>query len=211
MDAVLERLVDPEMHLVQLLAPPFDKTPHDPGYIKAYPPGVRENGGQYTHAALWCVWAFVHLGKGGVASDLFRMLNPIYHSDTPEKMRLYMVEPYVVAADVYSARPYAGRGGWTWYTGSSGWMYRVGVEAILGIQRAGNLLRIKPCIPQDWNEYRVRYRFGKTSYHIHVQNPDHVSSGVKELILDDEILTEREILLADDRRKHELLVKMGAR
>ena len=127
----------PDDQLLLLLAPPFDKTPRDPGYIKGYPPGIRENGGQYTHAALWAVWAFAELGQGDRAEALFRLLNPIYHSDTPEKVARYRVEPYVIAADVYSAPPHTGRGGWTWYTGSSGWMYRLGLEAILGIRRVG--------------------------------------------------------------------------
>ena len=137
MEAVADRLVRQADQLVLLLAPPFDQTPRDPGYIKGYPPGIRENGGQYTHAAMWAVWAFAELGQGDRAEALFRLLNPIYHSDTPDKVARYLVEPYVIAADVYSASPHAGRGGWTWYTGSSGWMYRVGLEAILGIRRIG--------------------------------------------------------------------------
>ena len=141
MEAVADRLVNQSDQLLLLLAPPFDQTPRDPGYIKGYPPGIRENGAQYTHAATWAVWAFAELGQGDRAEALFRLLNPIYHSDTPDKVARYMVEPYVIAADVYSAPTHAGRGGWTWYTGSSGWMYRVGLEAILGIRRMGKTLR----------------------------------------------------------------------
>jgi cyclic beta-1,2-glucan synthetase len=138
------------------------------------------------------------------------MLNPIYHSDTPEKVLRYKVEPYVVASDVYSVPPYEGRGGWTWYTGASGWMYRVGTEAILGLRRAGSLLMIDPCIPKDWPEYRIRYRFGKTIYHIHVKNPDKLNSGVIEVAVDGQLMPEKGITLTDDGREHEISVKLGA-
>ena len=164
MEAVADRLVLPEQQLFLLFTPPFDKTPHDPGYIMGYPPGIRENGGQYTHAALWAVWAFAKLGQGDRAGALFRLLNPIYHADTPEKMRDYRVEPYIVAADIYSVPPHVGRGGWTWYTGSASWMYRLGVEGILGVHRVGNALQIDPCIPKDWSRYALTYREGKTLY-----------------------------------------------
>jgi len=220
MEAVADRLVRPDDQLVLLFTPPFDKTPRDPGYIKGYPPGIRENGGQYTHAALWAVWAFAELGQGDRAEALFRLLNPIYHSDTPEKVMRYRVEPYVVAADVYSMEPHVGRGGWTWYTGSAGWMYRVGLEAILGLRRAGNTLRIAPCIPKDWSSYELTYRLtgkdkpypycdGGTSYRIRVENPDGVNRGVKQVMLDGEILPEERIPLLDDGRQHEVRVLMG--
>jgi len=133
MKSVYRLLVRRADHLIQILTPPFDKTIHDPGYIKGYPPGVRENGGQYTHAAIWVAWAFAMLGQGDSAGALFRLLNPIHHADTPYKADLYKVEPYVIAADIYSQPPYTGTGGWTWYTGSAAWMYRLGIEAILGI------------------------------------------------------------------------------
>ena len=177
MDAVASQLVRPDAQLALLFTPPFDKTVHDPGYIKGYLPGIRENGGQYTHAASWAAWAFAELGQGDRAEALFRLLNPIYHSDTPEKVRRYRVEPYVMAADVYSVPPHIGRGGWTWYTGSAGWMYRVGLEAILGLHRVGEILQIAPCIPKDWPGYEMTYRDGETSYQIRVENPDEVNRG----------------------------------
>ena len=147
MDAVASRLVRPDDQLLLLFTPPFDKTPRDPGYIKGYLPGIRENGGQYTHAALWAAGRSPSWDRA-IARKLFRLLNPIYHGDTPEKVARYKVEPYVVAADVYGAAPHTGRGGWTWYTGSAAWMYRLGLEAILGVSRIGNVLRVNPCIPR---------------------------------------------------------------
>jgi cellobiose phosphorylase len=192
-----------------LFDPPFDKMTHDPGYIKGYPPGIRENGGQYTHAAAWVVWAFAELGQGDRAEGLFRMLNPIYHGNTLEKIKRYRVEPYVVAADVYSAPSHKGRGGWTWYTGSAGWMYRLGLEAILGLRRVGDVLRINPCIPSKWSAYDMTYKFGDTSYHIHVDNPEGVNCGVKEIRLDRKALTGSDIPLMDDGNAHTVHVSMG--
>jgi len=209
MESVANRLVRPDERLLLLLTPPFDKTLRDPGYIKGYPPGIRENGGQYTHAALWAVWAFAELGQGDRAESLFHLLNPIYHSDTPEKLAQYMVEPYVVAADVYSAPSHAGRGGWTWYTGSSGWMYRVGLEAILGIRRMGKLLQIDPCIPKRWRKYHVTYRADETTFHIRVDNPSGVNRGVKQTTLDGKVLPENKLPLLGDGGEHEVHVLMG--
>ena len=210
MESVADRLVHPSDQLVLLLAPPFDQTPRDPGYIKGYPPGIRENGGQYTHAALWTIWAFAELGQGDRAEALFRLLNPIYHSDTPKKATRYMVEPYVIAADVYSASSHAGRGGWTWYTGSSGWMYRVGLEAILGIRRIGNTLQIDPCVPKTWSSYQVTYRVGKTTFQICVENPAGVNRGVKQIKLDGNVLNDNEIPLLDDGGQHQVNVLLSA-
>ncbi|MBP8291515.1 MAG: hypothetical protein KAX65_02005, partial [Caldilineaceae bacterium] len=170
MAAVQQRLVRPEDGLLLLFTPPFDKTPHDPGYIKGYLPGIRENGGQYTHGALWSAWAFAELGQADTAEAVFRLLNPIYHADTRTRMEQYKVEPYVVAADVYGVAPHTGRGGWTWYTGSAAWMYRLGLEGILGIQRAGASLVIEPHIPAGWPGYEVTYRYGQATYRIRVQN-----------------------------------------
>jgi cellobiose phosphorylase len=209
MAAVRQHLVNSEDGLILLFTPPFDKTPRDPGYIRAYPPGIRENGGQYTHAALWVIWAYTQLGKGDLASKLFRLINPIYHSDAAEKAERYGVEPYVVAADVYSAEQHLGRGGWTWYTGSSGWMYRLGLEAILGLRRTGDLLRIEPCIPKEWPGYEVTYRNGETVYHVQVKNPDGVSRGVKQVVLDGETLPDQGIPMLDDSRTHEVHLVMG--
>jgi len=209
MDAVAERLVRRDDQLVLLFTPPFDKTAHDPGYIKGYVPGIRENGGQYTHAALWTVWAFAELGQGNRAEALFRLLNPIYHSDTPEKVMRYRVEPYVVAADVYSVPPHIGRGGWTWYTGSASWMYRLGLETILGLRRVGNVLQMDPCIPKDWSGYELTYHDGETSYQVRVENPDGVNRGVKQVTLDGELLSGGDIPLLSDGRQHRVRVLIG--
>jgi cellobiose phosphorylase len=211
MQAVTDRLVQREDQLLLLFTPPFDETTRDPGYIKGYPPGIRENGGQYTHAALWAAWAFTELGEGDRAGALFRLLNPIYHGDTQEKMARYGVEPYVVAADVYSVPPHTGRGGWTWYTGSAGWMYRLGVEAIVGLHRVGQALQITPCVPKGWSGYDLAYRDGETRYQIFVDNPDGVSRGVKQITLDGKSLPREEILLIDDGLQHEVTILMGER
>jgi cellobiose phosphorylase len=209
LEAVADRLVNQSDQLVLLLAPPFDQTPRDPGYIKGYPPGIRENGAQYTHAATWVAWALAELGQGDRAEALFRLLNPIYHSDTPDKVARYMVEPYVIAADVYSASAHVGRGGWTWYTGSSGWMYRVGLEAILGIRRIGKTLQIDPCIPKTWPSYQVTYRVGKTVFQISVENPAGVNRGVKHITLDGNVLNGNEIPLREDGGEHQVIVVLG--
>jgi len=191
-----------------LFTPPFDKSARDPGYIKGYLPGVRENGGQYTHGAIWTAWAFAKLGQGDRAVELFRMLNPINHSDTAEKADRYMVEPYVISADIYSVAPHIGRGGWTWYTGSAGWMYRLGIEAILGITKVGNSLTI---IPHDWPGFKVDYRFGSSRYKISVENPSGINQGTLNghISLDGKILLDRLIPLVDDGQQHEVHVLMG--
>ena len=213
MEALYERLVRPEERLLLLFAPPFDKTPRDPGYIKGYPPGIRENGGQYTHAALWAVWAFAELGQGTRAQGLFDLLNPIYHGDTPAQVQRYRVEPYVVAADVYGVPPHVGRGGWTWYTGSSAWMYRLGIEGILGVQRAGATLRIAPRISSHWQRFQVDYRFGDACYRIRVENPDAVEQGVQRVVLDGNDLPDphdvRVVPLRDDGQEHDVRIVMG--
>ena len=193
-----------------LFTPPFDKSSHDPGYIKGYLPGVRENGGQYTHAALWSIWAMAELGEGDQATALFKLLNPITRSDTPEKRERYKVEPYVISADVYGVAPHVGRGGWTWYTGSAGWMYRVGIEAILGIQRSGRTLRIDPCIPSHWKGYSMTYRYGQTTYAIRVENPAGVNRGIHAIMLDRETVPNGAILLTDDGRAHQVEVVLGS-
>jgi cellobiose phosphorylase len=211
MKSVLEKLVKMDDQMVLLFTPPFDKTKRDPGYIKGYLPGIRENGGQYTHAALWAAWAFAKMGQGDRAVSLFQLLNPIYHANTPEKINRYRVEPYVVAADVYSMHPHVGRGGWTWYTGSASWMYRLGVEAILGLERAGKSLQIHPCIPKDWKEFELTYRVDNTSYHIRVENPDGVNQGVNQVISDGEILTQKGIPILNDGQKHNVNILMGCK
>ena len=206
MASAVEHLVRRDDRLLLLFTPPFDQTGRDPGYIKGYPPGIRENGGQYTHAAMWAVWAVAEMGCGDLAGELFRLLNPIHHADTPEKAARYRVEPYVVAADVYSVAPHMGQGGWTWYTGSSAWMYRLGVEAILGLHRVGDALRIDPCIPGDWPSYEITYRDGETIYHIQVENPDGAYHGVKTVTLDGEPLEGEDIPLLADGKPHEVYV-----
>ena len=209
MESVDQLLVREADQLILLLAPPFDKTERDPGYIQGYPPGVRENGGQYTHAAIWAAWAFAALGQGDRAGALFRLLNPVHHSDTPEKAARYMVEPYGIAADIYSVTPHTGTGGWTGYTGSAGWMYRLGVEAILGLTRRGDTLKIDPCIPGNWPGFQLTYRFGRTSYLVHVENPEGVNRGVRQVVLDGMPLPDGPIPLSDDGRQHEVRVVMG--
>jgi cyclic beta-1,2-glucan synthetase len=209
MNAVAEHLVRDADQLLLLFTPPFDKTLRDPGYIKGYPPGIRENGGQYTHAAVWSAWAFAQLGQGNRAVDLFRMLNPIAHGDTSEKAGRYRVEPYVVAADVYSAAPHTGRGGWTWYTGSASWLYRLGIEAILGLKRTGKSLVIDPCIPNDWTDYELTYREGETLYIIHVSNPLGVNCGVVQTRLDGNIVPNGHIPLLKDGGTHDIQIELG--
>jgi cyclic beta-1,2-glucan synthetase len=175
--ASLERLLlHEDARLLMLLAPPFDRMPQDPGYIKGYLPGVRENGAQYTHAAIWAVLATALRGDGERALELFQALNPLNHARTPEEVAVYKVEPYVVAADVYTATGQLGRGGWTWYTGSASWLYRVGLESLLGFTKQGDTLRIQPCVPAGWREYRIEYRFGASTYAITVQDPAGVAA-----------------------------------
>jgi cyclic beta-1,2-glucan synthetase len=166
------QLLRPSDKLVLLFAPPFDKTEKDPGYIKAYPPGIRENGGQYTHGVIWSIFAHAKLGQTERAYELFNIINPINHALNEPDARTYRVEPYVISADVYSVSPNIGRGGWTWYTGSAAWMYRAGLEAILGTTREGNLLRIKPCIPNEWDGFEVMVQFGKSRYELKLQRSD---------------------------------------
>jgi cyclic beta-1,2-glucan synthetase len=209
MRSVNARLVQPEAGLVLLFTPPFDKTAHDPGYIKGYVPGIRENGGQYTHAAIWTAWAFAHMGDGAQAEALFRLLNPIHHSDTPAAAEVYKVEPYVIAADVYGVPPHTGRGGWTWYTGSAAWFYRLGLEAILGIRRQGDALVIDPCLPPAWPGYTFVYRFGSATYHIDVSNTAGVSRGVAQVMLDGAPAASMRIPLMDDGGTHHVQVHLG--
>ncbi|MEQ1833836.1 MAG: glycosyl transferase, partial [Candidatus Eisenbacteria bacterium] len=184
MDSVERRLVSQEASLIRLLTPAFQDTPQDPGYIKGYVAGVRENGGQYTHAALWVVRAFAELGRRDLAAKLLAMLSPVHHTHDTAATRRYKVEPYVIAADVYGVEPHIGRGGWTWYTGSSGWMYRVAIESVLGLRlENGTKLTVKPCIPDDWPGYQVSWRMplpGGGRVEIDVQNPQRCSAAVVE-------------------------------
>jgi len=177
MASLHQHLVREDARLLMLLTPAFDKGSHDPGYIKGYLPGVRENGAQYTHAALWAVMATALQGDGDRAMELYQMINPITHALTPEDVAVYKVEPYVVAADVYTAEGHVGRGGWTWYTGSASWLYRVGLESILGFSKRGDSLVIDPCIPSSWSEFSLDYRFGSSLYRIQVLNPSGLQKG----------------------------------
>src|SRR5512138_3390026 len=207
MEAVRAHLVRRDAQVVLLLTPPFDRMTHDPGYIKGYVPGVRENGGQYTHAAIWTVIALARLGMGDEAMELFHMINPINHMRTAEDTDRYRAEPYAVAADVYAHPMHIGRGGWTWYTGSAGWMYQAAIQALLGIRRTGNALRIDPCIPRSWSEYSLVWRGGRSHYRVHVSNPDHVSHGVADALLDGVAVDPRAVPLTDDGADHELVVR----
>ncbi|MBX6313467.1 MAG: glycosyl transferase family 36, partial [Isosphaeraceae bacterium] len=209
MAAVEQRLVRPEDGLILLFTPPFDKGTLEPGYIKGYVPGIRENGGQYTHAATWVVLAEALLGRGGRAVELFGLLNPIRHAETPEAVARYKVEPYVVAADIYGRPPHTGRGGWTWYTGSAAWLYRVGLEAILGFQRRGDRLALDPRLPGDWPGFEIVYRHRSATYRIVVENPHGVERGVPLITLDGQAHEGGEIPLADDGREHEVRVVLG--
>ncbi|HEX2091469.1 MAG TPA: hypothetical protein VHG28_03665, partial [Longimicrobiaceae bacterium] len=202
-----EHLVRPDARLLVLLTPPFDRTPHDPGYIKGYLPGVRENGAQYTHAALWAVLATALRREGDRAFELFQMLNPLTHTGTPAEVERYRVEPYVVAADVYTAPGQLGRGGWTWYTGSASWTYRVGLEAILGFTKRGDTLLVEPCVPAAWPEFSIEYRFGGALYAITVHDPGGIRGGEAEVSLDGRILEGATIPLVDDGARHEVLVR----
>ena len=211
MEAVHTRLLHPEDGLALLFTPPFDDGPTDPGYIKGYPPGLRENGGQYTHGAIWSVFAFARLGQGDRAGALFDILNPIRQSLTPGRVERYRVEPYVACADVYSVAPHVGRGGWTWYTGSAGWLYRAGLEAILGFRVQGETLLLEPCIPAAWEGFDVTYRRGSSRYEIAVRNPVHVETGILTASLDDQSIQTSPCLVAlrDDGLTHRVLVIMG--
>jgi len=211
MTAADEHLVRRDDGLVLLFAPPFDHTPKDPGYIKGYPPGVRENGGQYTHAAIWMAIAFAMLGDGDKAAGLFSILNPISRSSTPAGIARYEVEPYVVCADVYATPQHLGQGGWTWYTGSAGWMYRTGLEWILGLRQKGESLLLDPCIPRTWPSFEILFRYRSARYEITVENPQRVSRGIASAKLDDAPLPGGpvRIRLMDDNATHKLRVILG--
>lgn len=203
MESVVQHLVSKEDGLIRLFAPPFDHGDMDPGYIKGYPPGMRENGGQYTHGAIWSVMALAMLGKHDLAWELFGMLNPITHADTPEKARRYQVEPYVMAADVYGVSPHIGRGGWTWYTGAAGWMYRLGLETLLGLERHNDHLTLSPRLPaQGWDSYRIRYRYQETTYHIEVRRENATDKMPLRILVDGIEQPDGRIPLQNDRQDH---------
>ncbi len=209
MDAVDRRLVRRDHALIQLLDPPFDKSNLNPGYIKGYVPGVRENGGQYTHAAIWAAMAFASLGDRRRAWELLAMINPVNHARSPEGIATYKVEPYVVAADVYAVSPHTGRGGWTWYTGSAGWMYRLIVESLLGLRLEVDKLRVAPCLPADWKGFTLHYRYRETFYHIAVVQV-RGENGETSVTVDGVEQHDKVIPLVDDRREHSVEVKIQA-
>jgi cyclic beta-1,2-glucan synthetase len=211
MAAVEEYLVRRGQELVLLFTPPFDRPLVDPGYIKGYPPGVRENGGQYTHAAIWSVMAFAALGDGDKANELFSILNPINRTSTRAGVHRYKVEPYVAAADVYAEYPHVGRGGWTWYTGSAGWMYRAGVEWLLGFQVRGAVLHLDPCIPRAWRRFEITFRYHASRYEISVDNPRGVTRGISRVEVDGTLLESgsASIRLTDDGATRRVRVVLG--
>jgi cellobiose phosphorylase len=207
MQAVDERLVRREHGLIQLLDPPFYTSALNPGYIKGYAPGVRENGGQYTHAAIWAAMAFARLGDNRRAWELFTMINPVNHARSAEEAATYKVEPYVVAADVYAVPPHTGRGGWTWYTGSAAWMYRLIVESLLGLRREVDKLRFAPCLPADWEGFKMHYRYRETVYHIAVlQTP--AGNGEMRVTVDGIEQHDKTIPLVDDHKEHAVEVRI---
>jgi cyclic beta-1,2-glucan synthetase len=212
MEAVDKYLVRRDEKLSLLFSPPFDHPQRDPGYIKGYPPGIRENGGQYTHAAAWTALAFAMQGDGDKAAELISMLNPIHHADNPTGMHRYRVEPYVICADIYSMPPHAGRGGWTWYTGSAGWVYRTALEWLLGFRLQGTTLTIDPCIPRRWPGFEISFRYRSSQYEITVENPLGVCRGILATKLDGKMLdgaTKSLIPLTDDGATHQLQIILG--
>ena len=209
MQAVDDRLIHRGPGLIQLFDPPFDRSPLNPGYIKGYFPGVRENGGQYTHGAVWTIMAFALLGDTDRAWELFALINPVHHGATPDQIAVYKVEPYVVAGDVYAVAPHTGRGGWTWYTGSAGWMYRLLLEALLGINREGERLRLTPSLPKAWTTFTVHYRFHQTVYHVRITRPVGGLGSGAPVSLDGEALVGDTVPLLDDRREHFVEVQVA--
>jgi cyclic beta-1,2-glucan synthetase len=209
MAAVDTRLVRRDKRIIQLLDPPFDKSDLEPGYIKGYIPGVRENGGQYTHAAIWTTMAFAMMGDTERAWEYFAMLNPVHHGSTREAIERYRVEPYVMCADIYGTSPHTGRGGWTWYTGAAGWMYRLTVETLLGLRLEVDHLRIAPCVPADWDSYRIHYRYRETVYHIVVRRVGEPSGQATRMTVDGVERPDARIPLVDDRQEHHVEVHFG--
>ncbi|MEP7278005.1 MAG: cyclic beta 1-2 glucan synthetase, partial [Bacteroidota bacterium] len=204
MESAYKNLVQKDVGIIQLLEPAFDKSDLDPGYIKGYVPGVRENGGQYTHAAVWMIMAFARLGNNKRVWELLNLINPVSHSSTAQEIAVYKVEPYVLAADVYSRAPHAGRGGWTWYTGSAGWMYRLITESFLGLHRQGNILKCNPCVPKEWTSFKIHYRYKSTVFHIEVQQ---TGSAEKNTVTVDGIKQEDALItLIDDGAVHRVLI-----
>jgi cyclic beta-1,2-glucan synthetase len=212
LNSVLKRLVRRDINIICLLDPPFDQGTLDPGYIKGYLPGVRENGGQYTHAATWVVMATAALGMGDTAYELFQMINPINHGRSAEAVRQYQGEPYVTCGDVYSVHPHEGRAGWSWYTGSGAWLYRIGLESIIGLSVHPTYFVVDPCIPAAWDSFSVNYTHGLTTYVVTVKNPDGVEKGVRRVSVDGVTAESKQIVFdlnQTDRRTVFVEVLMG--
>jgi cyclic beta-1,2-glucan synthetase len=209
LESASEHLVREDQNLILLLTPPFDRTAQDPGYIRGYPPGVRENGGQYTHAAVWQAIAWARLGEGDRAVRLLRMLSPVEHTRDPQAVERYRVEPYAVASDVYALPGREGQGGWTWYTGSAAWLYRAWIEEILGLKVRGDRLGMDPVLPADWRGFRLRYRHGQAVYEITVENPEGAERGVARLALDGQTMPDLTIPLESAPFKHRVHVLLG--
>ncbi len=209
LESAWKNLVREEDGLALLFDPAFQNFQPDPGYIQAYPPGVRENGGQYTHAAVWLSIALARQGDGDRAGKILRMVNPIERARDPESVWRFGLEPYAVAADIHNTEGFHGRGGWSWYTGSAGWMYRAWIEEILGLKIRGGRMRIEPVIPGWWDGFQIRYRCGEAVYEIHVENPDHISRGVIRVEMDGLEIPDGEIALARDLVLHKVTVRMG--
>jgi cellobiose phosphorylase len=210
LEMVARRLVRRDARLILLFDPPFDKSPLEPGYIKGYVPGVRENGGQYTHAAIWTIMAFALAGETERAWDLFLLINPVLHAGTPEKIARYKTEPYVAAADVYSMSPHAGRGGWTWYTGSAGWMYRLITETFLGLNLEADKLRFTPRAPESWHSFQIHYRYRETTYHINFINESGTWKNPPRISVDGNGQADATLTLRDDRKEHSVEVRFPA-
>jgi cellobiose phosphorylase len=209
LESAWRQLVRGDEKLVLLFTPPFDISTPSPGYIRGYPPGVRENGGQYTHAALWLAMAFARKGDGNRAGEILRILNPIEHARDSTDVWRYAVEPYVIAADVYRLPGRIGQGGWSWYTGSAAWMYRVWTEEVLGLKKRGTRLFLDPVIPDWWDGFKIQLRHGEAVYSIDIQNPDHIQRGITRIELDGRRLKEGYIPLESEPVKHIVLVMMG--
>ncbi|MCW3098914.1 MAG: ndvB, partial [Chthonomonadaceae bacterium] len=180
------------------------------GYIKGYPPGVRENGGQYTHGSLWVPLALARQGKGDEAVKILSMMNPVEHAREPVDVQRYKVEPYVVAADIYALKDRVGQGGWTWYTGSASWMYRVWLEEIVGFRLRGDQLSLDPTLPTAWDGFTVRYRYRSTPYEIIIENPDHVNHGIVSMELDGQAVKDPTLCLEDDNARHTVRIRLGS-
>ena len=207
-ESLENHLVDKNNGIIKLLDPPFENGNLNPGYIKSYLPGTRENGGQYTHGAIWAIIAETILGFGDKSVELYKMINPIEHTKTKELANKYKVEPYVISADIYGANNLAGSGGWTWYTGSSSWYYICAVRNILGLKIENETLSINPCISSEWQEYEIRYKFGESIYNIKVQNPNRKCTAVEKFLLNGVEIPEKKIRILDNGKVNEIQIIM---